>query len=153
MKSICQAISLVLMIEIFCLSMTWMKSLLTVMILCCIATICACSPSHSRKDQPMNNRAALKRESRILVLSNFEIVAADQKPAGFYVEGFLEGEIFVPKGQILGSGSFGQSGQPGWVELSNQQFFPEQTGRAPISPYIEGFMTDDNFLPSSRLIN
>lgn len=81
--------------------------------------------------------------------------ARDAEPKGFFVRGHMKENSFIPESmQILGDGELAQTGAglPGWYELNICQFFPMQTGRAPASPYVNGFMTKAGFVPSSRQI-
>lgn len=76
----------------------------------------------------------------------------DTKPAGLYVTGHLADQGFVPTGRTIeGEGKVGDAeGTPGWMELLTGQFFGAMTARAPGRPYVEGTMTDEGFVPSSR---
>ena len=69
---------------------------------------------------------------------------------GFYVRGHLSDKTFVATSEVLGDGEFGNSGQPGWIELSDGKYYPMHTARSPRSPYVKGFMTPDGFKPQSR---
>lgn len=74
-------------------------------------------------------------------------------PEGFYLEGRFENGGFVPQGGVLGEGPMGaDDGVPGWLELANGQFCPDQTGRPPFSPFVKGRMTAEGFVPSSRAL-
>ena len=77
-------------------------------------------------------------------------------PSSFYVAGHVSDKHFVPDGrQIIGDGHLAEAGHgmPGWYELGSGNFYPMQTARSPTSPYINGFMTSEGFMPSSREIH
>lgn len=92
----------------------------------------------------------------ILDLARLKIVSLDQvKTLGVYVAGEKIGDLFIPIGDLQGEISIekgNQQGTPGWVEIGTQQFVPMYTARSPVKPYIEGFMLDNRFIPSSKNI-
>lgn len=71
---------------------------------------------------------------------------------GFYVRGHKHDGDFTPHGEVMGSGELGTAGQPGWMELSSGQFHPMHAAQSPKSPYVNGFMTSNGFVPSTREI-
>lgn len=73
-------------------------------------------------------------------------------PSGFYVKGRIRNGQFAPESGILGEGDFAANGQNGWIELATGKFYPMHTAKTPMSPYVEGHMTDFGFVPSSREI-
>lgn len=74
-------------------------------------------------------------------------------PGGFYVPGRMEHGGFVPDGTVEGGGELAaEGGQSGWLELSNGAFVPAQTSRPPFPPYVNGFLTAEGFVPSTRTV-
>lgn len=106
----------------------------------------------------MNHEAWISNDlkdgaSVYLDLSTLHVVPmVDQVPSGFYVVGVLSQGLFVPKSDVLGEGDFASQGQAGWLELASGKFYSLQTGRAPQSPYINGFLAGAGFVPSSTQI-
>ncbi|MHA2299175.1 MAG: hypothetical protein ACXADA_24360 [Candidatus Hodarchaeales archaeon] len=93
------------------------------------------------------------REKGYLLLVDGSIHSeSEEQPNGFFVRGFVEGDRFYPEGDIEGEGTL-TTGSTGWLELSTGTFHGMQTSRPPFPPYIEGIMTPEGFLPSSRKIN
>lgn len=54
--------------------------------------------------------------------------------------------------RIEGETELTATGTPGWYELGAQKFFPMQTAKSPVSPYLEGFLSENGFVPSSRRV-
>lgn len=79
---------------------------------------------------------------------------SNQTPQTFYVKGHMDRSRFVPESQVMGEGSLElQTGTPGWLELDTGHFYPMQTARAPVSPYIKGNMTTQGFIPANRQVH
>ena len=74
------------------------------------------------------------------------------EPGSFHVRGHIEDGKFIPEGKVLGEGTLEAKGQVGWLELTSGKFYPMHTMQSPISPYVDGVMTDNGFVPSSREI-
>lgn len=75
----------------------------------------------------------------------------DEAPIGLYAAGDMEGERFVPGGDIEGSGPLGAAGTEGWLDLATGKFIAK-TEPAPPPPYIEGAMTPSGFSPKGRKV-
>lgn len=75
----------------------------------------------------------------------------DEAPIGLYAAGDMEGERFVPGGDIEGQGPLGSNGSDGWLDLATGRFISKGEPQ-PIAPYIEGAMTPSGFSPRSRKI-
>jgi len=78
---------------------------------------------------------------------------------GLYVRGTIRSSNdesvyrFEPVGDVQGTGEFGTSGHPGWMELHDGSFHGDEQARAPARPYIRGFRASDGrFQPRSRKI-
>lgn len=76
-----------------------------------------------------------------------------QLPQDFYITGTIIDGNFVVNGKIQGTGSLGAAGRKGWLELNTNEFFPEESGRRAISPFVQGYMTDNGFVPSTREVS
>ncbi len=73
---------------------------------------------------------------------------------GLYIAGELRGGHFQGAGEIQGDGAFGGDGHPGWLELADLTFHGDETGRAPLVPYVQGMLDDDGvFRPASPDVN
>lgn len=85
------------------------------------------------------------------LLENQKIIA-DQKniPHNFYIKGVIEGGEFHPKSEVLGVGDLAREGRYGWLELNSGEFFPMESDKKAITPFVKGFMTNQGFKPSSR---
>ena len=68
----------------------------------------------------------------------------------FYIAGIRENNLFKPETLVLGKGNMSKAGTPGWYEINARQFYAMQTAKAPVSPYVKGYMTESGFSPSSR---
>lgn len=75
----------------------------------------------------------------------------DEAPIGLYAAGDMEGERFVPGGDIEGQGPVGSSGTAGWLDLATGRFVPK-TEAPPPPPSLEGAMTPSGFSPKSRKV-
>lgn len=75
----------------------------------------------------------------------------DEAPIGLYAAGDMEGERFVPGGDIEGQGPVNSSGTEGWLDLTTGRFVPKTEAQPP-SPYLEGAMTPSGFSPKSRKV-
>jgi hypothetical protein len=75
-------------------------------------------------------------------------------PETLYVKGSMENGQFIVdvKNGVQGDGPLSQSGRQGWLEICSGEFFPDETGKAPVSPYVNGYMTNEGFIPSSKII-
>jgi peptidyl-dipeptidase Dcp len=74
-------------------------------------------------------------------------------PVGFHLAGRVLEGAFVPVGDVLGEGTLGTDGHPGWLELRDGSFHGDETGRAPIPPYVRGFRSAEGvFAPSTRSV-
>jgi hypothetical protein len=87
------------------------------------------------------------------ILRNQNIVPVKKAPPDcFYVKGIIEDGKFIPKGNVLGVGELAKSGRYGWLELSSKEFFPMESDKKALTPFVKGYMTDDGFMPSIREI-
>lgn len=119
-----------------------------------------CASQSMRVDEVASKSAPFKRHAEdeaaavpaYLLLADGTLHTGSPPPSGLYIEGFLDADRFVPTGrQIEGDGPIGHAeGTPGWMELATGQFFGAMTARAPARPYVEGTMTEEGFVPSSR---
>ncbi len=80
-------------------------------------------------------------------------------PLGAYILGIvdLQNNSFKPSGETIDGNAIERpsdiGGTPGWVELSNLQFYGDMVARTPIPPYVHGFMDRDNhFYPDGKTI-
>ena len=70
-------------------------------------------------------------------------------PQGFYVIGTIRSSNkqgphrFEPTGNVRGTGQFGKSGHPGWLELHDGSFHGDEEARVPARPYVRGFRVSD----------
>jgi len=89
-----------------------------------------------------------------MLLSDGSLHRNEPPPAtGFYVEGTIARGAFTPTGDVLGSGLVGGDGRPGWLELRDGAFYADDSGRAPVSPYIHGTMGADGvFRPTDHKV-
>jgi len=108
-------------------------------------------------NNPVSASAFKNGDEVFFVLKNGNMCSAKEaQPSGFFVKGQIREQQFVPVGnEIIGDGNLAEAGHgmPGWYELNNGKFYAMQTARAPTSPYVNGFMTSEGFLPSSRQIH
>ncbi|MFX0066352.1 MAG: hypothetical protein ACFFC7_29665 [Candidatus Hermodarchaeota archaeon] len=94
-----------------------------------------------------------KRRGYILLVDGSIHLESEKPPQSLYVRGYIQGEIFLPEGDILGEGPLGEAGHPGWMELTNGIFYGMETSRPPFPPYVEGYRTPKGeFRPSSRQV-
>lgn len=85
------------------------------------------------------------------ILHNQKIVAAQkQVPEEFYVKGLMEEGEFLPKSGVLGMGDLAKDGRYGWLELHTKEFFPMESDKKAITPFVKGYMTGKGFVPSAR---
>jgi hypothetical protein len=76
----------------------------------------------------------------------------DEAPIGLYAGGDMEGERFVPGGDIEGQGPVGSAtGAEGWLDLATGRFIAKGEPQPP-PPYVEGTLTASGFQPRSRRI-
>lgn len=75
----------------------------------------------------------------------------DEAPIGLYAAGTMEGERFLPGGDIEGQGPIGESGNEGWLDLATGKFIAKGEPQPP-PPFIEGAMTPSGFSPKSRKV-
>lgn len=98
---------------------------------------------------------SLEGQEVIFIISNKTIKIKDKElPEEFYVTGKIENGLFIPINKnILGKGELAKSGRKGWIELNNQEFYLEESGKSAQSPFISVFMNDKGtFVPSRREI-
>lgn len=87
------------------------------------------------------------------ILSNQHVsLKTKNTPQEFYVIGNIVDNTFVPTSKVLGQGELATTGRKGWLELNSKKFFPEETANRAITPFIQGYMTETGFIPSSREI-
>ena len=87
------------------------------------------------------------------ILKNGSICSGKEPaPKTFYVKGHVDGGHFVAEGDVQGDGSFASAGRPGWIEIPSGQFYSMETARGVVSPYVNGYMTDGGFVPSSKMV-
>lgn len=73
---------------------------------------------------------------------------------GFYILGKMDDQRFIPEGPIRGEGELGEGGTAGWIELIDGSFHPMYQARAPLKPYVKGYMSEEGvFCPASRNID
>lgn len=113
-----------------------------------ILAIASCSLNRPRESPMTENLSVFFRliDGKILTLG-------EQEPSSFYVKGHLENGRFIVESQVLGAGQLASSGRPGWMELPSGEFFSQEVMRGVISPYVNGFMTNNGFVPSSREVH
>ena len=71
-------------------------------------------------------------------------------PSSFYVGGYEKDGTFVAETNVLGEGELIMQGRRGWLELSSGNFHSMHAAQSPISPYVDGVMTENGFVPSTR---
>jgi len=87
----------------------------------------------------------------IFILANQAVIQTQKHPPdGFYVKGVLENGVFRPKTGVLGIGELATDGRYGWLELNSKEFFPMESDRRALTPFVKGYMTDRGFMPSVR---
>lgn len=80
-------------------------------------------------------------------------IAADKTiPSSFYIKGVIEGGDFVPKSAVLGVGDLAKDGtRYGWLELKAKEFYPMESDKKALTPFVKGYITSDgSFVPSMR---
>ncbi len=97
-----------------------------------------------------------EKQTVFFILKNGAMCTANDNldPKILYVKGHMENGYFIVdvKSGVQGDGQLSQSGRQGWLEIGSGEFFPDETGKAPISPYVNGHMTNEGFIPSSKAI-
>lgn len=89
-----------------------------------------------------------------MVLNSCALQSADEAaPKSFYVAGHIEGGHFVASSSVIGTGELASTGRPGWLELGSGKFYSMETPRAPSSPYVNGYMTNEGFAPSTLTVH
>jgi len=79
-----------------------------------------------------------------MLLADGSVHRREPPPAnGFYVLGSVQGKVFTPTSNVLGTGALGGTGHPGWMELRDGTFYGDETGRAPVPPYVHGTKGSD----------
>ncbi len=117
-----------------------------------------CSERFTGKMMPSQNQVSQFQEQQTVffILKNGSMCATKNglDPKTFYVKGRMENGQFIVDTQsgVQGDGDLNISGRPGWLEIGGGQFFSQETGKAPTSPYVNGYMTDEGFMPSSKAI-
>ena len=125
----------------------------------------ACCGSSETLTYPLAKKAALQASSADLT-DGYRLLAdgsihpsREGPPQGLYVRGTLQSSNnesvyrFEPVGEIEGTGEFGKSGRPGWMELQDGSFHGDEEARAPVRPYVRGVrVSDGRFQPLSRKI-
>lgn len=89
------------------------------------------------------------------ILNTQQIVPVQNKqtPQSFYVKGIIEEGQFNPKSGVLGIGELaGQdAGRYGWLELLSREFYPMESDRKAMTPFVKGYMIPNKgFVPSHR---
>ena len=114
----------------------------------CVLSILACNVNPI-KEVPMT-----ENQSVFFVLSTGKIQpASEPSPASFHIKGHFSGGRFIVESQVLGSGILASSGRPGWMEIPSGQFYSQEVMRGQTPPYINGYMTEEGFIPSSRQVH
>lgn len=125
------------------------------LIVCCAFVSCQKSPTEQGKIS-LQEKTMQEKEWRdgmevFFVLHNQELMQVQrQTPEGFYVKGIIVGGQFMPKTTVLGVGDLAQSGRYGWLELNTKEFFPMESPKKALTPFVKGYMTNNGFVPSSR---
>lgn len=91
----------------------------------------------------------------IFIISSKTIKIKDKElPNEFYIAGKIENGLFVPTNKnVLGKGELAKDGRKGWIELNNQEFYLEESGRSAQSPFISVFLNNQGaFIPSKKEI-
>lgn len=78
------------------------------------------------------------------------VEAPKQVPESFYIKGVIEGGQFTPKSDVLGVGELAKEGRYGWLELSSREFYPMESDKKALTPFVKGYMTGKGFMPSMR---
>jgi hypothetical protein len=78
------------------------------------------------------------------------IEAPKQVPESFYIKGVIEGGEFNPKSDILGVGELAKEGRYGWLELLSKEFYPMESDKKAVTPFVKGYMVGKGFVPSMR---
>jgi hypothetical protein len=107
------------------------------------------------KEYNMQNQNFTQFEGQevFYVLSKGEILPmAQEKPKTFYVEGWVRRGKFFPKlNKVLGIGDLGTEGHRGWLELNSNEFYPIESGKGAITPFVKGYKNSQGqFIPSER---
>lgn len=89
-------------------------------------------------------------EAFFILLDQSIVEAHKQTPEHLYIKGVIEGGRFSPKSEILGVGDLAKEGRYGWLELSSKQFYPMESDKRAITPFVKGYMTQEGFAPSTR---
>lgn len=90
-------------------------------------------------------------QKMFFVLSEAKMVSQSSgAPSSFYVSGYVKDGRFVAETKVLGEGEMATDGQRGWLELTSGKFYAMHTAQAPVSPYVDGAMTQNGFVPSTR---
>jgi hypothetical protein len=87
----------------------------------------------------------------VFILANQKLIESPRiAPEGFYVRGIMENNQFKPKSAILGIGELATNGRYGWLELISKEFFPMESDRKALTPFVKGYITKTGFIPSVR---
>lgn len=73
-------------------------------------------------------------------------------PQQLFLRVNVKGGRVVTDPRIEGEADLPAQGTPGWYELGARKFFPTQTAKSPASPFLEGFLTENGFVPSTRQV-
>jgi hypothetical protein len=109
-----------------------------------LSTACASSAP------PQEAQRAVTEEGPFLSLVDLQL--HDTRPAGPHVRGMDADGVFVILSDVEGEIPDVTDGQPGYLELNTRTFMDAREARAPNPPYVEGRMTANGFVPTSRRI-
>ena len=76
----------------------------------------------------------------------------DEAPIGLYAPGDMEGDRFVPGGEIEGSGPIDARGDEAWLDLATGKIIKAGEPLPP-PPFVSGSLTPGGFSPASRTIH
>lgn len=99
-----------------------------------------------------NNKEIWQENTEVFFILRNQQMEEVQKnvPSSFYVKGIITNGEFIPKSGVLGIGELATSGRYGWLELKSKEFYPMESDRKVITPFVKGYMTDNGFVPSVR---
>ncbi len=143
-----------------------MRTVQWLMITACLGSIhilanlsCQRSPSQKVSRNSLEKKQMQDKNQQLwqdgtevyFILSDQSVIQEPKHPPfDFYVKGIIQGNKFVPKSTVLGIGELAKEGRYGWLELHSKEFFPMESDRMALTPFVKGYMTTGGFVPSMR---
>lgn len=101
-----------------------------------------------------------ERGTAYLRLADGSLILPPRRPTDFHIVGRLAGGRFVSERGVRGAGESCEDlrqvepdAAPAWIELSNGLFYPDQSARTPLAPYVHGCISQaGHFHPDGKEI-